>query len=66
MVILNDSNDSKFSFRWNAALSILWNKVVGNVQLARSNQKTQKDWNVDTKKDDDYVARIDLLNIKNL
>ena len=48
------------------ALSILWNKVVGNVQLARSNQKTQKDWNADTKKDDDYVARIDLLNIKNL
>lgn len=66
MAILNDSNDSKFSFRWNAALSILWNKVVGNVQLARSNQKTQKDWNADTKKDDDYVARIDLLNIKNL
>ena len=66
MTILNDSNDSKFSFRWNAELSILWNKVVGNVQLARSNQKTQKDWNADTKKDDDYVARIDLLNIKNL
>lgn len=64
--MLNDSNDSKFDFRWNAALSTLWNKVVGNVQLARSNQKTQKDWNADTKKGDDYVARIDLLSIKNL